>query len=566
MDEKEFDSVGSLSDYLHKQKEQNAQADRNNQAPPHNPVRKADNSPLFLMKNIEKNKPERVQEYKPENSYPQTAPDSETSSLESVTSIIASINKHKTDQLEGKLIVQEPEGSTQMIDAVRPQKIHSTLDKLDVKKGAGDATQMIDAIKDTERAVRNHNSDVIKERKRRAAIRRKRDIEELKRLKKSRLRKRTLWHIAGGVILSLSIILISVFLAYYVVRGALDFMGLSEENYTIQIEIPEDAEIGEIASILKSNGIISMPELFTFYAGFKDESELVFREGKHTLGTNMTYSSILDTLTTKTSVKETVSVFIQEGMTALEIAQLLEENHVCRQEDFIANYKSLMHYYNYDTRLEYEAKKFNQMEGYLFPDTYEFYVIEELKTKYKPETEEEAKKMEEKMTEAAMEAAKKMYSNFNSKITVAMYKKMGELGLDLDETITLASMVQREASSAEDMKLVASTFLNRLNNPELFPKLESDVTIIYIEENIKSQMTQSEINRNSSIISAYNTYDGKGLPPGAICNPGLDAIKAVLNAPETDYFYFCANEKTGEVFYAATLAEHENNLVLAELV
>ena len=171
--------------------------------------------------------------------------------------------------------------------------------------------------------------------------------------------------------------------------------------------------------------------------------------------------------------------------------------------------------------------------------------------------------MYENSAENAEEAAKKMYKNFNDKMNRIMYKTMGEMNLTLDEVITLASMVQKEAASVEDMYYVASVFLNRIRNSESYPQLQSDVTVLYVENDIKPYLNNAT--RYNAIAKAYNTYECEGIPAGPICNPGLDAIDAVLNAAETNYFYFCANEETGEVFYAETQEQHEENLVLAGL-
>ena len=134
--------------------------------------------------------------------------------------------------------------------------------------------------------------------------------------------------------------------------------------------------------------------------------------------------------------------------------------------------------------------------------------------------------------------------------------------MELEEVLTLASIVQAEAANTKDMKNVASVFYNRLNNPNEYPLLQSDPTTNYVEEVIipYSQVQTEKIN------IAYDTYKGAGLTPGPICNPGLDAINAVLYPAETDYYYFCSNLETGEFFYAETLEEHEQNLVTAGLV
>ena len=149
-------------------------------------------------------------------------------------------------------------------------------------------------------------------------------------------------------------------------------------------------------------------------------------------------------------------------------------------------------------------------------------------------------------------------------MTRAMYKKMGEMHLTLDETIALASIVQKEAADTEDMGKVASVFLNRIRNSAEFPFLQSDVTVLYVENDIKPFIEGTSAAKNR-IYNAYNTYVCRGIPSGAVCNPGIAAINAVIDAPDTPYLYFCANKETGEIYYAQTHEEHEQNLILAGL-
>ena len=264
-------------------------------------------------------------------------------------------------------------------------------------------------------------------------------------------------------------------------------------------------------------------------------------------------------------VSKTVEIRIVEGMTAREIGEILEENCVCFAEDFEKYYSSLQHDFDFEKRLSESSLKFNQLEGYLFPDTYEFYMVQAMADKsLHGSTSEDAVAMYKNSEKNAKEVAGKIFENFDSKITRTMYKQMGEMNMTLDEVITIASMVQKEAANVEDMYFVASVFLNRIRNSESFPKLESDVTILYVENEIKPFLTDDSL-RYKRLADAYNTYTCNGIPAGPVCNPGLDAIDAVLNAAETNYFFFCANEETGEVFYAETKEQHEENLILAEL-
>jgi UPF0755 protein len=375
---------------------------------------------------------------------------------------------------------------------------------------------------------------------------------------------RTAGQIFAAVLLVLAITGLSVFLAYYAVRGALDFVGIDTNDFVTQVTIPPAATTEDIAEILHNNGIIDMPELFVMYSRLTGK-EGEFLNGTFTVRSTMHYGGIADVLMRPKYYEEIVTLQITEGMAADDIGALLEENRICSAADFREYYKTKLNIYNFEKRVTAAADKYYQLEGYLFPDTYEFYVCDELDEDLSLLTAEDADKARKKMKEAAKTAAQKMYAAFNNTITKEMYRRMYDMGLTLNDTITLASMVQKEAATEEDMELVASVFLNRLHNSESFPQLQSDVTLMYAENYIRARIRPQDESAYQPLLDAYNTYASDGLPPGPICNPGLDAIMAVLNAPQTNYYYFCADTTTLQIYYATTITEHEANLAMIGL-
>ncbi len=393
------------------------------------------------------------------------------------------------------------------------------------------------------------------------ALRRAREAQ--KQLKKQRETRKTVIRIFLGVAVSAAVIFFGVKLGTKLYDIITDFGGMENSEFEVSVEIPENPTVEQVARALKESGIVQEPEFFKLYFNYKSKdkgwrhSGDSFEGGEFVLSSSMNYSTIIDTLLPSGVGKSTVEVTIIEGMTAIEIGRLLEDNFVCRAEDFEKFYREKMDKYDFERRVTPSSLKFNQLEGYLFPDKYEFYECRELKAD--PEGEVDTSKQAE-------EAASKIYSNFNSKITKTMYKQMNAMGLTLDELITLASMVQSEVSNVEDMRKVASVFLNRLKVGGDFSKLQSDVTVFYVQDFIEPYYKDYGLVTSLATISnAYDTYECDGVPAGPICNPGMDAIGAVLDAESTDYYYFCANEETGETFYARTLEEHEENLVLAGL-
>jgi UPF0755 protein len=385
------------------------------------------------------------------------------------------------------------------------------------------------------------------------------EIERKKQALKERIKRRneqlrTFSHVFGSVLLIVFIISVSAFLSQFLVRAFLDFTGINTAEYEITIEIPAGATTEEVADALHKYDIITLPGFFAFYSRFT-ENDGDYLHGLFNFSSTMSYNQLIYTLQNRPQSTETVKVKIVEGMTAREIGELLEENEVCRSEDFMEFYQVIKGRFNFERRLTHNPLKLNQMEGYLFPDTYEFFIVNGLSDDPEMDT-----------SIYAEAAARTIFSHYNSQITAEMYRKIGDLGdtlpieFGLDELMTIASMVQWEAAEPEDMQKVASVFLNRLRNPDTFSKLQSDVTDKYIEESIKPARNDSNSVWIEQVIEAFDTYSSGGLPPGPVCNPGLVAILAVIDASSTDYFYFCANVETGEMFFAETLAQHRENL------
>lgn len=372
--------------------------------------------------------------------------------------------------------------------------------------------------------------------------------ERVKEIKAKKRHRRTFSHIFTGVLLSVFIISVSAFLAVYIIKSALDFTGIGKAYCQAQVVIKEDDTADEIAEKLANLGVINMPDVFKMYINLSGDGDK-FIKGTFTVDTTMSYSTLLRSLQTVSTADQIVSVRITEGMTIEDVGKLLEENLVCRAEDFMKQCRTLEQTYKFQKRLDNEPLKYYQMEGYIFPDTYEFYIIPALEDNNELDTSEYAAKVLDTI-----------YQNFNNKLTARYYNRMSELGLTLDETITLASIVQREADNMDNMGNVASVFFNRMAISEDFPRLESDVTVHYVDDNIKIHLDKSQYSANQKMFDAYNTYVCEGIPIGPICNPGLDAIKAVLYAPETSYYYFCADPETTEMYFAETISEHEENL------
>ncbi|MGN0667339.1 MAG: endolytic transglycosylase MltG [Huintestinicola sp.] len=356
--------------------------------------------------------------------------------------------------------------------------------------------------------------------------------------KKKKRRKKTHGRLVFALVMTTVIISASILCAAGVITVAKEILGLGRADTELAVEIPENASTEEIAEILLEEGVIGNAKIFRVVSKIRG-GDGFYMAGSHKLTQNMPYSDIIEELCSEAiNDREFVDITFPEGIRLIEAADKLEEAGVCSASDFIYTFNSSVFGFDFEEHVKTSSMKFYKMEGYFFPDTYRFYLDEDPKT-----------------------VAKKVCKNFEYKITPDYYGRMDDLGLTLEETLTLASIVQREASHPTDMKLVASVFHNRLNNPDTFPLLQSDPTSGYVRDVIKPNI---EV-KSQKMFDAYDTYVGAGLPPGPICNPGIDAIEAVLYPRETDYFFFCSDLETEEFFFARTLEEHEENLVKANL-
>ncbi|MBQ3532037.1 MAG: endolytic transglycosylase MltG [Oscillospiraceae bacterium] len=338
-----------------------------------------------------------------------------------------------------------------------------------------------------------------------------------------------------------AVLAVSVFIASFALSSINDLVGFSKESKEIEITIPEGYGLSEISELLEEKGVIDEPFTFEVYARIK-EMDKRLAPGTYTLNSNLGYDQIFQLLKTKEVTKNVVTVNFYEGMKLTEIAKRLEENGVCGYDEFIEAAKTESFEYEFENMMGTSEFIYYKWEGYLFPDTYEFY------TNSTPRS-----------------VIAKFIDNFNKKITSEYYLRMQELGLSLEELVTLASVIQSEAAYMEDMEKVSSAFHNRLAPGSGLPYLQSDVTWFYYEQEIKPNVEDETL--SDSYLSAYYTYPNYrvGLPVGPICNPGMNAIKAALYPADTNYYYF-VTDKYGKFYYGSTQAEHDYNVAVADAV
>ena len=234
---------------------------------------------------------------------------------------------------------------------------------------------------------------------------------------------------------------------------------------------------------------------------------------------------------TQETTDNTVRLTFPEGYSALKIADKLEKNHVCTRDEFLNEVNNKEYLEEFGIEIENPEDRAFLLEGYLFPDTYDFFIGENPSS-----------------------VIRKFLRNTFSRLTDEMLQRAKELGYNTDELLNLASVIQGEAGGAAQSSTVASVLYNRLNSNE-FRRIECDATISYLKRSVKPVVDE---NRYDELCELYNTYMCYGLPAGPIGNAGMTSINAALYPEDTDYYYFVTDSE-GNFFFAETLAEHKIN-------
>ncbi len=359
-----------------------------------------------------------------------------------------------------------------------------------------------------------------------------------------------------GALYFIFVIAASIILAYYIITMGNDIFAFVKDNDTVEIVVTEDDGIKEIASMLHDKGVIQYPSLFKIYNSFKNrdsKTEQEFVPDTYVFEANLNYDELIAKFEKSAPVRGVVDITFPEGLTADEMIELFVENGVGTREGFVEAIKSSLIYdmkYQFLTELqELEKAGFRDgrkyaLEGYLYPDTYQFYT-----------------------DSSEIDAIAKLLKTFNVRFEKEYYARCQELDMSVDEIINIAAIVQKETKYSSEYPVVSSLYHNRLNNPSAFPRLQCDSTYLYIYPERRDSLTLDEMKKSDN---PYSTYSHDGLPPSAICNPGLDAIIAALypngadsSGVEHTYYYMVA-KPNGYHYFARTEAEHTNNIARAE--
>ncbi len=358
--------------------------------------------------------------------------------------------------------------------------------------------------------------------------------------KKSKHRKAKRKNIVKSVIWIVAIVVISVMLAATVIIGTGEYLGIGPgRGKEVVVEIEQGMSTRQIATRLKESGAINNSLAFLIY------TKLTGNGGKYSYGVyvfnnEIGYTDLAELLMTNGAKAETVTVTIPEGVGINDytknvngedvqvkgITTLLEEAGVCTRSDFLSALSEV----GTESKLFEGAaveKTYYALEGYLFPDTYNFYSYDS--------------------KECARLAVNKMFGEMEDRITDEMIKKAHTKGYTVNEILTMASIVQLESGgNTDEMKNVAAVFYNRLNSTA-FPTLGSSPTCYY------GRSFKYDDGR-------YDTYKIKGLPPGPLCAPSMAAIEAALEPTENSPYYYFVTDAKGKFYFHKTGAEQENTI------
>lgn len=287
-------------------------------------------------------------------------------------------------------------------------------------------------------------------------------------------------------------------------------------SYPLTIIIPQGVSTKTIGDTLRTRGLVSNPTIFVWTARIMGYSSRL-RAGEHTISHPMNIVELIRELAKGGSFDITITV--PEGFTIYDIAQLLDDKMGI---DTLRFYSVVRDRYLLDSL----GIKAPSMEGFLYPETY---------------------RLPKNLT--AKEIVLVMFRQFDEIWQNKIAHLADSSGMSREKIVILASIVEAEAHTASERPIIASVYLNRLKRRML---LQADPTTMYAIRKFDTPLTLADLDTTSS---PYNTYYAAGLPPGAICNPGLPSLEAVLHPATTDYLYFVAR-RNGTHIFSKTLKEH----------
>ena len=312
-----------------------------------------------------------------------------------------------------------------------------------------------------------------------------------------------------------------------------DLCAFNKEDITATIEVTADDTVSTIADKLEDAGLIQYKWFFKLFASVADAKDKI-GTGTYELNTDMDYRALIVGMHNSSGNlnSDTVRITIPEGYTVSQIIHLMAEKGVNTEENLLEAAKTASFSYEY---INNNSEDISRLEGYLFPDTYDFY-----------------------LNEKPANALNRLIKNFDSKLDDDLLAQAEARGYDLKKIITIASLIEKETDGTDQAK-IASVIYNRLEDSGdkggTYGLLQIDAALLYALPDHEGPIT----NADKQTDSKYNLYKYAGLPPTPIANPGLAAIGAALEPDTTDYYYYALG-KDGKHHFSKTLQEHNEFL------
>lgn len=339
-----------------------------------------------------------------------------------------------------------------------------------------------------------------------------------------------------ALVIICAILLATAILTSTAISFVNDIFAIDRSNEIVEVNIPEGATTKQILKILKEKELIKQSVFCGVFIDFtskvKKSKEAQYLNGVYYVRSDIGLEAMLNEFKVAQTAAKTIKLVFPEGWTIYQIINKLDEYKVSKKEYLYAALNETKFNYSFVPVIPANSNRTQMLEGYFFPDTYEFFSDENVNS-----------------------ILNRLLSNFENKWTDEYSKQAKALGMSVDEIIIIASIIQGEAANADQMGLVSSVLHNRIAKPSVYPLLECDATKNYITRFIKPALGDV---KSAAYSELYNTYLSPGLPPGPICNPGIKAIEAALNPIETDYYYF-RHDKNGKIYMARTYNEHDAN-------
>lgn len=352
-------------------------------------------------------------------------------------------------------------------------------------------------------------------------------------------------HMVTTVIWVLLVVFIGAGLGRMIWKVSADMLAFGRENRAVTITIVEDDDLDDITTKLYNMGLIRYKGVFKFYGKLANAEEKIM-PGTYHLNTIYDYNALVKKMSSY-AARATTTVMIPEGYTCQQIFELLELKGVCTVEKLeeAAMNADLSKYWFLEG---IDRSTPNCLEGYLFPDTYEFYLDYE--------SELVLAKLLNTFNIRFSEQMQEKLITLNETLSETMRKRglsetyIQEHQITIRELVIIASLVEKETSNDEESYNIASVIYNRLTNPGEYPFLNIDAALVYVVGH------NALTNEDKLVDSPYNTYLYKGLIPGPIANPGLASLNAALSPENTKYYFYALNPETGVHKFFKTYEEH----------